>query len=548
MTLNTREMNPNTMNILPADDGGGPGIYRGSCSWFERPLTGNSKGDFLRIVDLDGSIFSWDGSAWANPLVQAKTDPVTGGITFSASGQNVVVNSPVIGTYQPELVDTALDLPGTISGLALWLDAADTMYTAAYAAKVSSASDTVSIWPDKSGNALVATPSGSPKYSPTGHNGHPAVAFNTNSYFTIPSLLTSAFDSAFTLFIVASRSDATGNAVSVGTLGTKNFYAQRDTAAKTAGLTASGLTPAGGVVTTLNSAFAEMYVYDGSKLSVFADGFSRSESTGSLSSVSGAMTTATTGATGINAQTLGIGALDGGTFKWPGTISEVILYSSALSDADQKRVLKYLAKKWGVAGVRPITTIGDSLTSGTGSSGGANQAVSIAGTNYPAQLWSALGAAGYSVRIDAYPGRTLAQVITDSQLSTFVGQTETGQPISIVWAGTNSLTIGKSAGAAIQQLQRECLSLKQSGHKVIVVNCLPRGDAIYAGFESDRATFNAFVAANYTKFADAVANVAGDARLQTPSNATYFNGDLIHLTDAGYAVVTGIVKPIVLTL
>ena len=80
-------------------------------------------------------------------------------------------------SYLPELADSALDLPGTIAGLQLWLDASDPMYTASYAARVATESDTVSLWPDKSANAQALVAVGSPKYSPTGHNGKPAVAF-----------------------------------------------------------------------------------------------------------------------------------------------------------------------------------------------------------------------------------------------------------------------------------------------------------------------------------------------------------------------------------
>lgn len=500
---------------------------------------GNAYGISVVTDDAGQKVTGFEIGGKTTNVLTTEVNDLTGGMVISAGKEKAVV-----GTYQPELIAPSLDVPSAISGLALWLDASDPMYTTDYAARVSGAADTVAVWPDKSGNGNVLTPVGSPKFSPSGHNGKPAVAFNANSYFTISGLLTAAFDSAFTLFIVASRSDTSGNAVSVGTLGTKNFYAQRDTAAKLAGLSANGLVPAGGTVKTTNSAFTEMYVFDGSSATIFADGFCRAESATSLSAVSGAMTTATTGTTGINAQALGIGALNDGTYKWPGTISEIILYSSPLSDTDQQRVLKYLAAKWN-PGKRAITCVGDSLTSGTGSTGGANQAVSIAGSNYPGQLWGLLGAAGYSVRIEAYPGRTLTQALAEKNLSEFVGCTESGRPITIVWIGTNSLTICKSAGAVIQFVQRECLAYKKAGHVVIVANCLTRGDAIYAGFENDRTVLNSFLAANYTAFADALADVAGDTRLQDYNNATYFAADKIHLTDSGYGVVAELIKPLV---
>ena len=55
-------------------------------------------------------------------FVKSSTDPVTGGIKYLTAGaqQYAVAKTAV---------SDALDTPGTISGLALWLDAADTLYT-----------------------------------------------------------------------------------------------------------------------------------------------------------------------------------------------------------------------------------------------------------------------------------------------------------------------------------------------------------------------------------------------------------------------------------
>lgn len=519
------------------------GYYEGQI--VSNPAGGNTEAQLIAlgyaVSDLDGPDNSFELAKFATDSSNNVTGLVgPGGKPFFPP------------SYLPELYDTALDLPGTIAGLQLWIDASDPMYTASYAARVATASDTVSLWPDKSANAQALVAVGSPKYSPTGHNGKPAVAFNTNSYFTLSSWAALPnFDSAMTLFIVGSRSDASGNAVSFGCTaagGTKTFYAQRDTSTGYSGLTASGTTGAG-TVRVINQAITDMYVYDGANITVFADGFFRAASSAGNSSTSGVTSAACTGALGLlSTQTIGVGALGDGTYKWPGTISEVIMYSAALSAADQKRVLKYLAKKWAPSSKRVVTCIGDSLTSGTGSSGTASQAVSIAGTNYPGQAWASLGASGYDVRIDAYPGRTLTQMLAEAQVATWTGNTGYGSPVTVIWGGTNTLTIGRSAGAAIQQIQRLALGYKQAGHKVVILTCLPRGDAIYAGFPSDRGVYNAFLLANYTKFADAVVDVAADSRLQNTANTTYFDADKIHLTNAGYAVVASLVAPVVAAL
>ena len=520
------------------------GYYEGQI--VSNPAGGNTE---AQLIALGYAVSDLDGPDNSFELAKFATDS-SGNVTGLVGPGGRPFFPP---SYLPELYDSALDLPGTIAGLQLWIDASEPMYTASYAARVVTSSDTVSLWPDKSANAQSLVAVGAPKYSPAGHNGKPAVKFNgTSDYFTLSSWAALPnFNSAMTLFIVGSRSDTSGNSVSFGCTaagGTKTFYAQRDTSANTCGLTASGTTGVG-TVKTANTAFTEMYVYDGANVTVFADGFSRAKSTSSLSTTSGNFSAACTGALAlVSTQTIGVGALGDGTYKWPGTISEVIMYSAALSEADQKRVLKYLAKKWAPSTKRVVTCIGDSLTSGTGSSGTATQALSIAGTNYPGQLWASLGATNYDVRIDAYPGRTLSQMLSEAQFATWSGSTGYGTPITVIWGGTNTLTIGRSAGAAIQQLQRLALGYKQAGHKVVIYTCLPRGDAIYAGFQSDMAIYNAFILANYSKFADAVVDVAADARLQNTANTTYFDADAIHLTNAGYAVVTSLATPVIAAL
>ena len=80
MALNTAVSRPNTNNVLQAS-AQNVGIDRGSCSWYERPLTGNHLGDRLQIVDMDFSVFTWTGAEWGNSTVMGKANPLTGGIT-----------------------------------------------------------------------------------------------------------------------------------------------------------------------------------------------------------------------------------------------------------------------------------------------------------------------------------------------------------------------------------------------------------------------------------------------------------------------------------
>jgi lysophospholipase L1-like esterase len=122
-----------------------------------------------------------------------------------------------------------------------------------------------------------------------------------------------------------------------------------------------------------------------------------------------------------------------------------------------------------------------------------------------------------------------------------------GDNITVVWCGTNSMYLGESgdfSGAtAYGLLVTYCQDRQAAGEKVVVVNCLPRQNVgTPAGFEAQRVIFNASIAANWATFADALADVAADARLSDPTDGTYFDADKVHLIAAGNAVIASIVK------
>lgn len=87
MPLNTAIQNPNTFNVLAASPSR-VGIDRGSCSWYERPLSGNNIGDRLQIVDLWYATFYWGGSGWINEALLPDGSMVVGG----AKGIGIKVN------------------------------------------------------------------------------------------------------------------------------------------------------------------------------------------------------------------------------------------------------------------------------------------------------------------------------------------------------------------------------------------------------------------------------------------------------------------------
>lgn len=187
-----------------------------------------------------------------------------------------------------------------------------------------------------------------------------------------------------------------------------------------------------------------------------------------------------------------------------------------------------------------IVTEGDSLTTGNGIGGF---------SPYPWQL-ALLYTDNRMVSVSnmATTGNTLADMAAQaaSQVDPCFDSRK-GRNVACLWGGTNDMYSGVagdfSGAGAYGRLVTYCQARQSAGFKVAVLNCLPRQNAgVPAGFETQRGIFNASIAANWRTFADALVDVAADSRLQDPTNATYFNPDLVHLTAAGYAIVAALVK------
>lgn len=113
--------------------------------------------------------------------------------------------------------------------------------------------------------------------------------------------------------------------------------------------------------------------------------------------------------------------------------------------------------------------------------------------------------------------------------------------VCVVWAGTNDIFLGGTAAAAHASLAQLCVKLGAAGYVVVVVTVLPR----VADNDTKRADLNALIAANYSTYAAALADVAADDDIGDDgdeANATYYM-DQVHLTDAGNAKVAAILLP-----
>ena len=98
-----------------------------------------------------------------------------------------------------------------------------------------------------------------------------------------------------------------------------------------------------------------------------------------------------------------------------------------------------------------------------------------------------------------------------------------------------------------------CNQARARGFKVVIMTGIARD---YPAFDDANITdrifaCNALIRANYTSFADAIADVAlltpFDAKADT-TNTTYYNADRTHLTDTGYDLIAGTVQTAIETL
>jgi len=215
---------------------------------------------------------------------------------------------------------------------AIWLDASDasTLYDATVGGSLVAANGAIARWEDKSGNARHATQStgvSQPLRKTSIQNGKDVVRLDgANDFFTIPAEIT---PTAVTIFIVQ---DTTGDSmflspqadnrqIRIGQ-GGGNVLSTYDGAANPQ---STALTVARGTCSLV------LYKKSGSTVSFYENGAAKGTGTNN----------------DIKIGTLFAGAGGGGDFI-NGDISELLIYPTALADADREAVETYLNSKWAI--------------------------------------------------------------------------------------------------------------------------------------------------------------------------------------------------------
>lgn len=239
--------------------------------------------------------------------------------------------------------------PNLYSSLSIWLDASDSStYTLS--------SLTVRSWTDKSGcNNSPNIIYGNPRLSNSAINNRSAIWFDSiSSSFIGPYVNRSGFATAFA---VATYSSISGDRrmLSVGELGQPDqagfWRAAFITTTSTSNLSMwkqntanQGAILASVSMSTFNTPFIVSMTYsNGTASNSFNGGFSiqTGGSSGDLSTIQYALGTS-----------LGTG---GGNTTWSGYIGEFLMFNSALSSEDRQTVEGYLAWKWGIKNILPLS-------------------------------------------------------------------------------------------------------------------------------------------------------------------------------------------------
>lgn len=245
---------------------------------------------------------------------------------------------------------TAVSSPLDIAGCALWLDASDT-------ATITHAGGAVSEWRDKSSGGRHHTASGSarPTTGTRTQNGLNVIDFDgANNLLTGNAASLTMFQNVphAAVFVVIKFDALTANQYffehkATGAAARFQIFTQPGGNLVVGGrrLDADSLVTVASVATTSPSLIAGIADYANSDLFLRAGG-------ATLASTTSFLTDGLTSNTASNGQTLG--GVSG--LLLDGYIAEVVAYNSSLSPADRARVEAYLAAKWGISGVHTAAT------------------------------------------------------------------------------------------------------------------------------------------------------------------------------------------------
>lgn len=251
--------------------------------------------------------------------------------------------------------------------------------------------------------------------------------------------------------------------------------------------------------------------------------------------------TGSAGASGFSSEiTLGAAFNQSAGFFTNFQLAELMLCDSTLSAGDATRIRAYLTQKHQLTTRNGVICDGDSLTFGQGST---------AGNDYPSVLQTLLP--GGTGQWQKFNGGTTGESLPDmdSNAATTVDLFNNAVAYLIGWGGTNDL----KGGASFATLQSRWITYftnrgsagwMSGSRRLVAVTIIARSN--FTGQNNtDAASFNTWLRANYATYATHLLDLAADSRFQNYSDTTYYDADGVHLNNTGYATVAALAATLI---
>jgi hypothetical protein len=293
-------------------------------------------------------------------FIGANVTPASAALNSSASGVWTLREAESLkraGTWPSAFV-----APTQITGLQLWLDAADasTLFNATTGGSLVAADGGVARWEDKSGNAAHATIASNGPTRKTGvRNGRDVLRFDGVNNFLQAGAISGLNSLTMTTFFVGSQR-VTGFTQRVLSVGYGDFSPTNSNEAQygAIGFEAAG-TLAGFARNSVGAGVAvpigSRQTFTSNELLVF--GYAVDSSGAVLAFKNAATPLSGVAGSGSSVadtpslhQTVTLGDMPGAIAnKLDGDMCELLIYNTQLSDAERNAVISYLMSKWGIA-------------------------------------------------------------------------------------------------------------------------------------------------------------------------------------------------------
>jgi hypothetical protein len=235
-----------------------------------------------------------------------------------------------------------------------------------------------------------------------------------------------------------------------------------------------------------------------------------------------------------------------------GTVSSIAVGNNAGAATAQNGVIDQFVIYDPTVPIHPryVAFIGDSITYGQQVSDAGTNGGTLVGDNPAAQAYAILGTLWGGVNLGNQAAQTFQLNGAIQQRLATLGNLRPVQ-WAVVMTSINDLGRGQTVAATEADILTMVANIHAAGFRVLLSTILPIGSGctVYnaygttpAGINTNAATLNTWLRANWQTFADAFTDPANDSRLSAYSS-TYWYSDELHLNNAGSAALGGIWAP-----